>query len=593
MDLQADLFADIVVIFVAAFLGGTTARLLRLPTLLGYMSVGLLVGPHALGLISNVEVVRTLAELGVVLLLFAVGVEISMAELRNMGRRIVAIGLGQLGGTLALGYGVGVVFGWDTGQAVVFGMVLALSSTMVVLKTLSDRGDLLTLSGRVTTGVLLLQDMAFVPMIAVLPALSGGGDPILTKLGIAALKAAVVFGLVLVLGGKLIPWMLRRAALLGSRESFIVTVVAITLTAAALTSVVGLSAALGAFAAGLVMSTSDWTGRRALQEVIPIRDVFAALFFASLGMLTDPAFLLDEAPLVVAVIATSVIVKFALVALLARGVGYLPHTALLSGGSVVQIGEFSFILAASAEALGIVDTDFLPLTVMAAVATMAMTPGVVAAVHAALTRVERRLPSFAAPNDSEGLARMPSPGAHGLRSHVVIAGLGRVGSLIAKELERQAIWFVAIDVDPDAVQRAPYRYGFLLHGDAARQFMLEAAGIPVARLLVVSMSDPIAGLVTVQHARRISKSIHIVGRVGWPEEAQAFQQEGANAVVWPEMEAALEIMRVSLIDMGVGEERVEERMAEARQSLEYGGAERALDRLANEERRGTADATDP
>jgi CPA2 family monovalent cation:H+ antiporter-2 len=593
MDLQADLFADIVVIFVAAFLGGTAARLLRLPTLLGYMSVGLLVGPHALGLISNVEVVRTLAELGVVLLLFAVGVEISMAELRNMGRRIVAIGLGQLGGTLAIGYGVGVVFGWDTGQAVVFGMVLALSSTMVVLKTLSDRGELLTLSGRVTTGVLLLQDIAFVPMIAVLPALSGGGDPILSKLGIAALKAAVVFGLVLVLGGKLIPWMLRRAALLGSRESFIVTVVAVTLTAAALTSVVGLSAALGAFAAGLVMSTSDWTGRRALQEVIPIRDVFAALFFASLGMLTDPAFLLDEAPLVVAVIATSVIVKFALVALLARGVGYLPHTALLSGGSVVQIGEFSFILAASAEALGIVDTDFLPLTVMAAVATMAMTPGVVAAVHAALTRVERRLPSFAAPNDPEGLARMPSPGAHGLRGHVVIAGLGRVGSLIAKELERQAIWFVAIDMDPDAVQRTPYRYGFLLHGDAARQFMLEAAGVPVARLLVVSMSDPIAGLVTVQHARRISKSIHIVGRVGWPEEAQAFQQEGANAVVWPEMEAALEIMRVSLIDMGVGEERVEERMAEARQSLEYGGAERAIDRLANEERRGAADATDP
>lgn len=593
MDLQADLFADIVVIFVAAFLGGTAARLLRLPTLLGYMSVGLVVGPHALGLISNVEVVRALAELGVVLLLFAVGVEISMAELRNMGRRIVAIGLGQLGGTLAIGYGVGVVFGWDTGQAVVFGMVLALSSTMVVLKTLSDRGELLTLSGRVTTGVLLLQDIAFVPMIAVLPALSGGGGPILSELGIAALKAAVVLGLVLVLGGKLIPWMLRRAALLGSRESFIVTVVAITLTAAALTSVVGLPAALGAFAAGLVMSTSDWTGRRALQEVIPIRDVFAALFFASLGMLTDPAFLLDEAPLVVAVIATSVIVKFALVALLARGVGYLPHTALLSGGSVVQIGEFSFILAASAEALGIVDTDFLPLTVMAAVATMAMTPGVVAAVHAALTRLERRLPSFAAPNDAEGLARMPSPGAHGLHGHVVIAGLGRVGSLIAKELERQAIWFVAIDVDPDAVQRAPYRYGFLLHGNAARQFMLEAAGVPVARLLVVSMSDPIAGLVTVQHARRISKSIHIVGRVGWPEEAQAFQQEGANAVVWPEMEAALEIMRVSLIDMGVGEERVEERMAEARQSLEYGGAERALDRLANEERRGAADATDP
>jgi CPA2 family monovalent cation:H+ antiporter-2 len=593
MDLQADLFADIVVIFVAAFLGGTAARLLRLPTLLGYMSVGLLVGPHALGLISNVEVVRTLAELGVVLLLFAVGVEISMAELRTMGRRIVAIGLGQLGGTLAIGYGVGVVFGWDTGQAVVFGMVLALSSTMVVLKTLSDRGDLLTLSGRVTTGVLLLQDIAFVPMIAVLPALSGGGDPVLSKLGIAALKAAVVFGLVLVLGGKLIPWMLRRAALLGSRESFIVTVVAITLTAAALTSVVGLSAALGAFAAGLVMSTSDWTGRRALQEVIPIRDVFAALFFASLGMLTDPAFLLDEAPLVVAVIATSVIVKFVLVALLARGVGYLPHTALLSGGSVVQIGEFSFILAASAEALGIVDTNFLPLTVMAAVATMAMTPGVVAAVHAALTRVERRLPSFATPKDAEGLARMPSTGAHGLHGHVVIAGLGRVGSLIAKELEQQAIWFVAIDMDPDAVQRAPYRHGFLLHGDAARQFMLEAAGVPVARLLVVSMSDPIAGLVTVQHARRISKSIHIVGRVGWPEEAQAFQQEGANAVVWPEMEAALEIMRVSLIDMGVGEERVEERMAEARQSLEYGGAERALDRLANEERRGGADATEP
>ena len=227
------LFIDLIIIIVAAFFGAIAVRLLRLPTILGYLGVGILVGPHGLGLVREVESVETLAEFGVILLLFAVGVELSLSDLRKVGNRTVAAGALQIGAMMAVGFGVGRLLGWSGGQTVVLGFVLALSSTMVVLKTLSDRGELQMVHGRILTGFMLLQDLAFVPMIAVIPALSGDGGLDLAGLGIGLGQAFAVLGLILLLGGRVVPWLLTRVANIGSRETFVLAVVTIAFAAAA------------------------------------------------------------------------------------------------------------------------------------------------------------------------------------------------------------------------------------------------------------------------------------------------------------------------------------------------------------------------
>ena len=562
MDAQTDLFLDIVYVFVAAFAGGLGARALKLPALLGYLVAGIAVGPHALGLIGNAEDVQTIAGFGVVLLLFAVGVEISMVDLARVGRRVLAVGGGQILGTMAAGYAIGLALGWDGAQAIVLGMVLSLSSTMVVMKTLSDRGAVGSLHGRVTTGILLLQDLAFIPMVAVLPALAGGGTSFLVDLGAGAAKVALALGLVFVLGRRGIPWVLGRVALVGARESFIVTVVALAFAIAAITSSMGLSAAMGAFLAGLVISKSDPTGHRALREVTPLRDVFGAVFFVSIGMLVDLGFLMEHALVVGIVVAAGVGVKLVLSAGLLRLLGYLPPTSVQVGFSLGQLGEFSFILAGSAAALGVVDDSFLPVIVAAAVGTMAVTPAMMAAGGRAAGRLRRRRGAVAVPEDAA---------AERLSDHVVLAGLGRVGSFIADELEAQHIAAIGIDMDPVVVERAQGRGRLVIQGDAASDVLLAAAHIERALLLVIALPDPVSAVLAAQHARRMSPRLQIVGRVSWAEEAPALRSAGADAVVWPEMEAALEIMRVSLIDLGVTPERVVQLVEDARATLD--GAE--------------------
>ena len=263
-----------------------------MPPIIGYLVAGAVVGPHALALVTQLEDVQTLAEFGVILLLFAVGVEISLSDLRRLGWRVLVASVGQISLTIAVGYGIGTALGWDPRASLTAGMALSLSSTMVALKTLNDRGELGSLHGRLAAGMLLVQDLAFVPMMAVIAALGGEGDSLAAELAISAAKAAAILAGVWFVGSLGLPWLLKRVALVGARESFVVTVMAAALGTAALTSWGGgLSAPLGAFIAGLVLSESDWAGRRALSEVIPVRDVFAALFFVSLGMLTDLGFL--------------------------------------------------------------------------------------------------------------------------------------------------------------------------------------------------------------------------------------------------------------------------------------------------------------
>ena len=431
--LENHLFVDLVTVVCAAFVGGFIARLIHVPPVLGYLAMGMLIGPYGMGrldadwldfaTVADEASVHTLAELGVVLLVFAIGIEISFRELMNLGKVIVFGGLAQIILCALLITPVGIALGFDLTTAVILGMVGALSSTMVVLKTLSDMGELNSLQGRLMTGFLLLQDLMFIPMIAMLPALdgSGGGTSVLAEVGWGVLKAAAVIGGVALLGMKIVPWAMSKITVMGSREMFVLMVVATAFAIAALTHQVGLSAALGAFVAGLLLSESD-VGHWALAEISPLRDVFGVLFFASLGLLTDPVFVVENYGLVLAIVGSVLAIKCTVTALIIRFAGYLPSTALVTGLGLGQIGEFSFILVASALALGVVDQDFYSLIVVSAVLTMAAGPLAIASGSKLVIKLSNRFRSCAPTVSATPTAKSGPASSSGMWSS---AGWGR------------------------------------------------------------------------------------------------------------------------------------------------------------------------
>ena len=521
---ELSLFWDIVIIFAAAFVGSLAARLLRLPVIVGYLVAGIIIGPHVFEVIGNQQTVESLAEFGVILLLFAVGVEVSFRDVVKL-RNIAVFGtLAQIACMGAIGYGVALLLDLDTPSALTLALAISLSSTMVVLKTLNDRGELLSLHGRILTGMLLVQDLAFIPMIAILPALGGEGGGLFTELAIGLLKAAAVLGGMALLGGRVLTWLLQRVTQLGSREIFILSLVAISFSTAGLTSAAGLSAALGAFVAGVLLSESDF-GHRALAEITPLRDTFAAMFFVSLGMLTDPVHIMQDPVPVLAIVAVVLVGKFAVTAVIGRAFGYLPHTAFLVGFGMMQIGEFSFLLAATALQLDIVGDELFSLVIVSAVITMALTPGIMSGGAAALSTVSSRYRSFRP-------YRLGRPEfetrIHHMRGHAVVCGIGRVGTLVAEALNEHRVPFVAIDLDPNLLRPWRDRGTTVLHGDSHNERVLEAASVRYARLLVVCVTDPVATWLTTHNALAMNPDLDTVTLVRQRDEGERLKRLGVT-----------------------------------------------------------------
>ena len=575
--LESYLFVDLVTVVIAAFLGGVVARVLRAPPVLGYLAMGMIIGPYVVGrsedewlhfaTVADVPSVHRLAEIGVVLLVFAIGIEISFRELVSLGKVIVVGGILQIAITGALLIPIGLVLGFDLTTAIILGMVGALSSTMVVLKTLTDRGEIHSLHGRILTGFLLMQDLVFILMIAMLPALGGDGSgaSVLREAGLGVLKTTIVIGGVALLGIKVMPFVMSRITLLGSREVFVLMVVALVFAISGLTNFVGLSAALGAFVAGLLLSESD-IGHWALAEVAPLRDVFAALFFASLGMLTDPVFIVDNYGLVLAVIGSTVVLKFVVTAVIVRVSGYLPSTALLSGVGLGQIGEFSFILVAGALALGVVDQDFHSLIVVSAVLTMAAGPPVITGGTKLITVLSRKF-RFLSPyriGDPHGEERPRQ-----MFGHVVICGLGRVGALVAQELRQHNVPFTVVDLDPRTLDEWRASGYHTVLGSSDREEVLRAARVPQAGLLVVTTGDPVSVEMTAYHALQLQPELDIVARVRARSEGEDLQHMGVTEVVWPEMEAGLEIVRHSLVRYQTPDYEVDRVIYQLRERLSF------------------------
>ena len=537
---------DIALILVAALLGGVVARRLGIPLILGYIAAGVLVGPKTFGpSVGNVHQIELLAEIGVALLLFTIGLHFSLKELAPV-RRIALLGTPiQLALTIAFGYALGRLLldlGWV--ESVWLGALISLSSTAVVLKTLTEQGVLGTLSARVMVGVLIVQDLAIVPLLTVLPVLEDVGEG-LPELGLALIKAAAFLTAMLFLGSRVLPFILARLAAWGSRELFLVSVVAIGLGVGYATYLFGLSFAFGAFVAGMVLSESDYS-HQALAEIEPLRDVFAMIFFVSVGLLIDPVFLWKSAGVIALVVVLVLVFKGLIFGGLARAFGYANIAPFAVGLGLFQVGEFSFLLAREGIDIGAISQGTYSLVLATAAVTMAVTPLAARLAPALYRRYRRRFPR-------EPLRTFNLPES-GTRDHAIIAGYGRVGSFVARLLDRLGRPFVVVEANPSRADEAR-QVGFpTIYGDATAVPVLEAAGMGEARLIVVTVPDAIAARLVVDRAKALGPNANVLVRAESVEQLEDLGRLGVYEAVQPELEAGLELGRQALARFGVGVE---------------------------------------
>jgi CPA2 family monovalent cation:H+ antiporter-2 len=540
----------------AALIGGAVAARFGQPAVLGYVLAGIAIGPFTPGFVGDVDHISSLADVGIVLLLFALGVEFSIRELREVQRIALPGGVVQIAVIIAIGTALTTVLGFELRVALVIGACLSISSTLVVLKSLLDRGEIDSLHGRAAIGWSIVQDIATIVFIVALPPLAGGDlvGPLALALGKAALFLAIAY-----LGGtRFLPWVFTTIARLRSPELFLLAVVATALlTAFASSAVFGLSVALGAFVAGLLVSESELS-YQAAAEIIPFRDLFAVLFFVSVGMLVDPAALVAEAPLVALLVVVAVLGKGALITVLGRTLGLPLRSAILLGAAMAQVGEFSFLIAEEALDLGIFDPDTSNLVLGTAVVSILVSPialrlATVAAERweAAVDRTTGPAPPRAGhvPTIRSELAFAPVAGEQ--RIGVVVLGAGRVGRVIVHAVRNRGFRCVVVDRDQHRLDEVARMGAATLYGDAANASILARCGLDRARVLVVAISDPMTARLATERARRINPTLTVAARAHGRSEANRLRAAGAGRVADPEAEAAFELARHALQRMGV------------------------------------------
>ncbi|MGI6655391.1 MAG: cation:proton antiporter [Desulfobulbus sp.] len=533
---------DIILLVLLSFFCGLLMQRLHQPLILGYILAGFILGPHSGGFsISDVRDIELLAEIGVALLLFALGLEFSHKDLKPV--KFVAL-LGtplQMALTIALGIGIGQLMHWDLKNSIWFGCMISLSSTMVLLKTLMNQGWLGTLSSKVMIGMLIVQDLAVVPMLIILP-LMNDPEAGIVALGHAAVKAALFLTVMFALGAKFLPWLMERIAKLGSRELFLLAIIAIGLGIGYATYLVGLSFALGAFLAGMVLNESDY-GHQALSDIIPLRDVFGLLFFASVGMLLDPSFLVDHLGTILLLVLLVSLGKGLIFSLVSILFGYGNVIPIAVGFGLFQIGEFAFVLARIGVGTNSIGTELYNLVLTTAVMTMILTP-IVSAQTARLYSLKKRW------FHKEPLESVNIP-VTGLHDHVVIAGGGRVGRQIATALHRVGIPFVTIELDQRRVDLAHKAGDAVIYGDAGHEVVQEAAAMAKANLLVVTVPGVVESHTIITHARQLNPQIEIVARVSDPDFFPLFHDDNVTSLVYPELEAGLEMIRQILLHLDI------------------------------------------
>jgi CPA2 family monovalent cation:H+ antiporter-2 len=533
--------SDIIIIFVAALVVGMIANFAKQPLIIGYLLAGILIGPHTIGLITNHHEVEMLAEIGVALLLFAIGLEFSFNELKPV-RKIALIGTPiQILLIMAYGYAIGYFFDWNWNKSIWLGALISLSSTMVIIRTLMSKGLIGTLSSRVMIGMLIVQDLAIVPMMIILPQLN---DPQsgLPLLGWAFLKATIFLSVMILLGTKFIPGLLRRIVQWNSREFFLLFIVTLGLGVGFGTYLFGLSFAFGAFIAGMVISESDYV-HQALSDIIPLRDVFGLLFFVSIGMLLNPSFLISHINMILILISLVIIGKGIIFAVLSRFFGYRNVIPLAIGLGLCQVGEFSFVLARVGVNTHSIDNELYSLVLTTAVVTMFLTPFI-----SGLTTPVYSLYKSKFKHEPFQTINIPK---EGLTNHVIIAGGGAVGLYIARVLQQLNLSFIVIESDATRIEQLK-ELGFpAIYGDGSKDIVIEAANIKKAKLLLITVPSIIDSDLITDRGHQMNSALKIVARAMSIEHIRELHARGVYEVVQPEFEASLEFTRQALLHMNV------------------------------------------
>src|SRR5882672_3790844 len=556
-------FRDLAWVIVAAVLGGTLAWLARQPLILGYVVGGVLIGRFTPGpTVADLHTFELFAEIGVVLLMFSIGIEFSLRDLLRV--KWVALLGGPLGIALsaALGLGVGGVLSWPPVQGLVIGLVVSVASTMVLARLLMDRGELHTRHGRVMIGVTLVEDIAVVALTVLLPALGALAPERLLAVGLAIGKAALLLVPLLWLAAKGVPPLIRRVARTQNDELFLLVTLAIGIGIAALTQAAGLSVALGAFLAGLTIGASDYA-HETLARLLPLRDVFVAMFFVTVGMLVDPFSVATNLPLLGAILAMIVIGKAIIWTAVVRVFGQPFRTALLVGTGLTQIGEFSFILVQVARGAGLVGDDVYNATLAASLFSILFNVLLVRHVPGwldALWHFRARGPSVAESTGSGG---------------VVLCGFGRVGSEIGEALETFEIAYTVIERDPDICAQLRARGVPCVFGDAAHRELLARAGVARAPLVIVALPEIERARLAVAAVRALRADVPLLARAHGRAEAEALRAKGATEIIQPELEASATLIRHALAALGLPKARTIAYLERYRSAMERAATDAA------------------
>ncbi len=537
---ESHFILDLVTALGAATVGGFVANRLRQPVLLGYLLSGLVIGPFGLKLLQDIAQIQSLAEIGVAFLLFALGVEFSLTELRRVKDIAIKGSLLQIGITTGVIALISVIFGWTEGpiQGLFLGALLSLSSTAVVLKTLTERGETNTSHGQAMLAILIAQDLALGLMLAILPAISEPGGALGMALFQALLKGVIFIVFAVVAGVWLVPPLIKTVAATESSELFLLAVIALCLGVALITDALGLSIEMGAFIAGLMISEVDYSDQ-ALAKILPLRDTFASLFFISIGMLIDPGVIISNLGLIITLVMLVMIGKAIVIVPIILGFGYSFKTAVIVSLGLNQIGEFSFVLAREGLNIGLLTENKYLLIIGTTAITLVLTPFLLKIAPRLANKISN-LPTIGNwVRRFRDVKELSIPKT--MQNHVVVAGYGRVGQVLVKMLQNQGQTVLVIENSEAAIQRLRMQKLPYIFGDADSELVLEKVHLEKALALAIALPDPASTRILLQRALSLAPNLTVVVRAHENAEVEILTQLGAWEVVQPEFEAALEI----------------------------------------------------
>ncbi|MEN6610032.1 MAG: cation:proton antiporter [Methanoregulaceae archaeon] len=565
--MEQTLLFDIVIVFAIALVTGLVCNRFRIPPLVAFLATGVIAGPYALSLIQSTEQVNTIAEIGIILLLFTIGLEFSFKSLWQIRRIAIFGGVLQVALTFGLFYAISLSFGIPVPEAIVIGFLVALSSTAIVLKLLHERGEVDSPHGGIILGILIFQDIVAIPMMMLVPVLAtlqgittgstGLSEPVLVILG---KDFALV--IILIISAKwLIPWFLHQIARTRNRELFLAFIIMVCFGVGWMVSLAGLSLALGALLAGLLIAESEYS-HQAVSMVLPFRDIFTSFFFVSVGMLLDIGFVIAHAPLIAFAVISVIIGKSLIASLAAFVLGYPARTVTLAGLSLAQIGEFSFIIAGSAFLVGLLPNDDYQGFLAVALITMAATPFIINAAPALAGKLGR----IPFPPGNAGAGIPDGCRKEEMADHLIIVGYGVTGKNLAHAARIGGIPYVILELNPDTVREERAKGEPICFGDATADGVISHAGIERARIVVIAINDPVAVRKITGLCRHMNPGASIIVRTRYVSEVAALRELGADEVIAEEFETSIEIFTLVLNKFLVPRQQIDEFIDDVRSS---------------------------